>query len=341
MLKIVGDICLTDDYFDIGWGVGSSICKGNNPFAYLTKAEDDIWIGNCECVISDTSIFSNNKANCFRISPSMLRNCRFIDYYCVANNHVMEHGVDAYNETCSNLENISSGIFGSLDKKSVLFEHQKKKVTITAFSLRLDNQIEGNTLYWNFPELSEIENEYNRLVADFKIVYIHWGVEFINYPSISQRLLAHWLIDLGFDLVVGMHPHVLQGFEIYKGKYIYYSIGNFVFNMSWRPAHYSVILNVDLLANVISHQYVKIDKAYHPIILQSDRIPYDFKFEHINKFIQKSNPESYVRHSYFFLQEYQRSNRFSVLKNFYKYKYSVLTDMLMEFCKRRLFCRFN
>ena len=58
---------------------------------------------------------------------------------------------------------------------------------------------------------------------------MHWGEENINYPLRSQKMQAKELIDNGADLIVGTHPHVIQGHEKYKGKYVFYSLGNFFF----------------------------------------------------------------------------------------------------------------
>lgn len=72
--------------------------------------------------------------------------------------------------------------------------------------------------------------------ADLKIVQIHWGVEKATTPLDSQVDLAYRAIDLGADLVIGHHPHVLQGIEKYKGKYICYSLGNFCFGGNQNPS---------------------------------------------------------------------------------------------------------
>ena len=78
---------------------------------------------------------------------------------------------------------------------------------------------EHKPLYWYNPEYSEIIDEFNSLPSDsFKVMFVHWGNEYINRPSVAQKKFAHWLIDIGFDLIIGMHPHVLQGYEDYKGK---------------------------------------------------------------------------------------------------------------------------
>src|SRR5690606_9424735 len=69
-------------------------------------------------------------------------------------------------------------------------------------------------------------------MADLVIVMIHWGIERAPEPEPYQVSKAHALIDAGADLVIGSHPHVLQGLESYKGKWIAYSLGNFIFTVS-------------------------------------------------------------------------------------------------------------
>jgi poly-gamma-glutamate synthesis protein (capsule biosynthesis protein) len=66
--------------------------------------------------------------------------------------------------------------------------------------------------------------------SDYVVVYVHWGVERTNYPEKYQKTMAKQYIDAGADVVIGCHPHVLQGIEFYKGKPIAYSLGNFWFN---------------------------------------------------------------------------------------------------------------
>ena len=68
-----------------------------------------------------------------------------------------------------------------------------------------------------------------RASADLVVVVAHWGVERSDNPDKYQKDLAHRYIDAGADLVVGGHPHVLQGFEQYKGKWIAYSLRQFYF----------------------------------------------------------------------------------------------------------------
>jgi poly-gamma-glutamate synthesis protein (capsule biosynthesis protein) len=69
--------------------------------------------------------------------------------------------------------------------------------------------------------------------AQVVIVFPHWGIEYTFGPSPSQQRLGHLMIDSGADMVIGNHPHWVQSVEIYKGKPIWYSLGNFTFDQSW------------------------------------------------------------------------------------------------------------
>lgn len=71
--------------------------------------------------------------------------------------------------------------------------------------------------------------------ADVVIVYPHWGTEYVGTAGTQQQQQAHAFIDAGADAVIGAHPHVIQNTEVYKGKTIYYSVGNFIFDQYFRP----------------------------------------------------------------------------------------------------------
>jgi poly-gamma-glutamate synthesis protein (capsule biosynthesis protein) len=70
----------------------------------------------------------------------------------------------------------------------------------------------------------------------FVVVYPHWGVEYERRPTRTQMELAHRFIDAGADVIIGAHPHVLQTVEVYNGKAIFYSLGNFIFDQSFSAA---------------------------------------------------------------------------------------------------------
>lgn len=66
MLRFVGDICLSDNDFDKGFGVGSQMTKKANPVTHIIKKEAEIWVGNMECVLSDSTIRTGYNSKCFR-----------------------------------------------------------------------------------------------------------------------------------------------------------------------------------------------------------------------------------------------------------------------------------
>ena len=81
--------------------------------------------------------------------------------------------------------------------------------------------------------------------ADLVIPYFHWGIEYTKDPTVEQQQAAHAAIDAGADMVLGVHPHWIQGIENYKGRLIIYSLGNFIFDQDWsRPTMEGMLLHL-------------------------------------------------------------------------------------------------
>ena len=337
MLKIVGDINLTDGYFDVGFGVGSKLKQGFNPFQHIQRNAEDCWIGNFEGVASETSEKTGNAALQFRVDPQYLNHLKHFNLYGIANNHAMQHGANAYQRTFDYLTACGCLCFGSNAQKSQVFDHQGRRVSIAGFSQRID-AFSKEPCYWHNPEYKEIEQEIRQLPEDaFKIVFVHWGNEFINRPSSQQKRFAHWLVDVGFDMVIGMHPHVLQGYEQYQGKYIFYSLGNFVFDMPWEPTHYGAIVNVDLAGTEpkIGYDYVKIGEDYSPKVVDETEVPLQYRFEELNKLIAiEENSEEYHTAINKYYRQYRKANHKDILKKMLQHP-SVAMGIIKDFIKRR------
>ncbi|MDE5629135.1 MAG: CapA family protein [Muribaculaceae bacterium] len=330
MLKILGDICFADGYFDKGCGVGTAIANGADPFSHLKREDTDFWIGNFECVCS------KSQGDYFTISPEILKSVKHLNLYGVANNHSMQIGNDGYRETIEHLKENNIDFAGSNERRSTIFTHQGKKIGFMAFSMRPDN-FSSSPLYWHIPELSEVETEIKKINdCDFKIAFIHWGYEFINKPNLEQKQLAHWLIDAGIDLVVGMHPHVSQGAEIYKGKYIFYSLGNTVFNMGWEPTKYGLMVNVDLSDEKVKvwSEYTQIGADYFPMIV--DDVPKEFTRSHLDSLIEKTvENEIYFSQAREYTSQYTRANRKAVIRHMLKMPMREKIALISDFVNRR------
>ena len=331
MLKIVGDINFSDGYFDLGFGVGSKIKEGRSPFENLYKKSSDFWIGNFECVCS-----SSETERPFVIHPTNLDKVELLNLFGVANNHVMQHGEVAYREMLDYITQRGILYVGSRENRSVKFEHQNRKIGMLAFSQRPDN-FTSFPLYWSLPEYQEIVKEIDRLVdCDFKIAYIHWGNEFINYPYNDQKQFAHFLVDNGIDLIVGMHPHVLQGCEIYKDKHIFYSLGNFVFYMPWEPTKYSLLINVDFeKRELITTEYIKISNEGFPCVIEE--VPERYSMDYLNKLLKINDEnEKYYTKVYRYYKSYRKVNRCQIVRDFFRMKNKYRINIIKDFVKRRL-----
>ena len=97
---------------------------------------------------------------------------------------------------------------------------------------------------WLDPDLALADIRFARRLADLVIVSVHWGVEYARSPAKEQVDWARQMIDAGADLVVGSHPHVVQPLEEYRGHWIAYSLGNFVFDQPWPITRQGLMLKV-------------------------------------------------------------------------------------------------
>lgn len=338
MIKIVGDINYTDGFFDTGFGIGSLMKKKENPFKHIKREKTDFWFGNFECVASDLSNKDGIYRNQFRISPEHLSHIDHLDLYNVANNHVMQHGDEAYEEMCNYISK-QSKIVGKEDIRVNTFNHDGKTYGVLAFSQR-EEKYSKTPKYWYNPELKEIERELERIKdVDFKIAYVHWGNEFINKPYNDQVILAHYLIDCGFDLVIGLHPHVLQGYEIYKGKYIFYSLGNFIFNMPTDATRYSAIVNLEYINEEfkISFDYVHLGSDNFPRIVKEKDVPKAYTFDFLNTRIYPLvENEIYYQEVFRNIKEYRKKNIKTLVGNLSKFHSKDVIAIFKDFVKRRM-----
>jgi poly-gamma-glutamate synthesis protein (capsule biosynthesis protein) len=123
-----------------------------------------------------------------------------------------------------------------------------------------------------------------RSQADVVIVEMHWGNEYQAVPSERQKEIGHSLIDAGADIIIGNHPHWIQPIEVYNGKIIVYSHGNFVFDQMWSEktregivTRYTFYNKKSIDVEVIP---VKIDDFGQPRVLEGDekeKILYDIR----------------------------------------------------------------
>lgn len=165
---------------------------------------------------------------------------------CLSNNHIMDFGENGLEDTIK-----------ALDENNILHTGGGRNLSAAAKPMRIkdnDNFYEIYNFGWHLEEtvyaekgkagcspreekhiLNCIRNVGNKECK--KIAVMHWGFEYNYLPMPFDIELAHKMIDAGFDMVIGHHPHVVQPMEVYKGKNIYYSIGNFFMGTRRKAFH--------------------------------------------------------------------------------------------------------
>jgi poly-gamma-glutamate synthesis protein (capsule biosynthesis protein) len=151
-----------------------------------------------------------------------------IDIVNLANNHMGNYGKEGIDNTVRILE--ENGIAYTGIEESAVLEVKGKKFGFLGYNEVADA---GPYVSGTDPEVIQREIRQLRDRVDFVIVAFHWGVEYTSNPSENQINLAHLAVDSGADLIIGNHPHWVQGVEIYKDRFISYSHGNFIFDQMW------------------------------------------------------------------------------------------------------------
>lgn len=241
-----GDVLLSDhvlNAYSRAGGISGVLDPG-----YLSEIQSaDYFAVNEEFPFSSRGTQAADKQYTFRLAPekvSMFKEMG-IDAVTLANNHALDYGTDALLDTCEILDRagiLHTGAGKDLDtaKQPVVFEKNGQRVALIG-ATRVIPQADWAATKGHPGMLSSYEVSVEPLLAqiaechasgDRVVVLIHWGIERDETPQEYQRALARRYIDAGADLVIGSHPHVLQGIEYYKGKPIFYSLGNFVFGSS-------------------------------------------------------------------------------------------------------------
>lgn len=191
-------------------------------------AADDLTIVNMEGTLTESET-RQEKTFAFKGSPKYteILTSGSVEAANLANNHSKDYGEQSYTDTIRYLEEAGIVTFGY--ERTAIKEIKGIKVGLVGIYELADGMGRQQQVIDNIRNVKEQG-------AQVVIVSFHWGSEKANYPDDIQKSLAHTAIDNGADLVMGHHPHVLQGIEKYKGKNIVYSLGNFCFGGNKNPS---------------------------------------------------------------------------------------------------------
>jgi gamma-polyglutamate biosynthesis protein CapA len=180
-----------------------------------------------------------------------------IDVVGVANNHAMQHGEAAFLDMLQEIQRAGLEFIGVDDEygqtHAFEFEFGGAKHTVFAVSQRPEEWHKGKVPYslrLDINSLIEEVVELRKSCEGFLICSIHWGLEFLNLPGPEQVATGRRLIDAGVDVVFGHHSHLLQPVERYKQGLIFYSLGNFAFDLWQADMKLSAVVKVHLRRGV-------------------------------------------------------------------------------------------
>lgn len=265
-----GDITIGftgDINFDETWSVmkhmrrkGEGIAGCIDPRLIKKMRGYDYMVVNNEFSISDRGKPMAGKAYTFR-SPR--RNVKLlkqlgVDAVSLANNHVYDYGKQAFLDTMSTLEKngikyTGGGKNSSEARKPVYFQCKGKTIAVIA-ATRAEKYVLTPAAGKNSPGVFRTydDTQYCRAIkkakkkADVVIAFVHWGTEYSTKLEDAQRTQAKDYINAGADVIVGAHTHCLQGVGSYKGKPIFYSLGNYWFN---EKTLYTTLLQLTIKEN--------------------------------------------------------------------------------------------
>jgi poly-gamma-glutamate capsule biosynthesis protein CapA/YwtB (metallophosphatase superfamily) len=254
VLTAVGDIMLAGS-------AAPTLSREGYGYPFLSTAHllrgSDITVGNLETPISCKGLEFTGKMYRFKASPKAAAAIREAGFsvLTLANNHIMDYGAQGLSETLDNLKKQKIHYTGAgrnlaEARKPALVEKNGQKIVFLAYSLTYPVEFyAGHDQPGAAPGYSRFFREdisKAKSGADYVVVSFHWGAEGEVFPKPYQVTVARTAIDAGADVVIGHHPHVLQGVECYKGRLILYSLGNYAFGSMSRNADTSVLARIVL-----------------------------------------------------------------------------------------------
>jgi gamma-polyglutamate biosynthesis protein CapA len=241
-------------------GVSQVIAENGVDYLFESTSEIishyDLAFCNLECALSNRGT-PLEKRFLFRADPSSafsLSTAGF-DIVCLGNNHTVDYGYDALLDTKNAIYDVGmievgTQVAGTDDIGVRIVEKNGLAIGFLAFCDLYDVAGEAPEEYPSVMMIDPVTLP--QQVADAKsqcdvlVVSMHWGVDYVDFPTERQQALAKLCIDNGADLILGHHPHVLQEMEFYKDKPIVYSMGGFVWDSSRDGADHSGIFVFEL-----------------------------------------------------------------------------------------------
>ena len=290
-------IIMAGDVMLGSWGIEEIQKNGlEYPIQNLRSAfsDSDVNMCNIEAPFTSSSDKFPDKTYTFKVPVEYIEvlSKLNIHYVTLANNHIMDYGKSGLEETIKTLNeagiNFSgSGLTESEALEPAVFAIKNKKIAVIAAGAIFPKEFwatdttAGVFFPWEEKLIAALNNA--RPTVDYLFVTFHWGAEKRETPKKYQNGLASLCINHGADLVWGHHPHVVQGIELYKGKPVIYSLGNFIFASFSQSANGMVVKAIFNDTEMVSLQILPLNVDNFANPLQPSFFNGQKKIDFINK----------------------------------------------------------
>lgn len=280
VITAVGDIMLA--------GSGEAVYrKRGYDYAFAATRnilmQSDIVTGNLESPLTTHGVEFTEKKFRFKTPPeavTALKSAGFT-YLSLANNHIADFGPEGLMQTLATLDSqniLHSGAGENLmdARKAAIVDIRGIRVALLAYSLTHPQEFfAGSTRPGTAPGyLTQYTNDIRKAKehADCVIVSFHWGGEGENSVKPYQRSTARKAIDAGADIIIGHHPHILQGVEYYRKGIIFYSLGNFVFGSLSKTSSLSIIARITFNQGISEVEIIPLNVRNSEVRFQPRRL---------------------------------------------------------------------
>lgn len=200
-----------------------------------------------------------------------------VDLVNLANNHISDYGQKGLGETAEAL--VQNNVTPVTPEEIVIQNIKTQKIAFLGYG-DINQRVNQEKIKAQIQRASSL--------ADVVIVSFHWGTEYAAYPNKRQQELAHLAIDSGADLIIGNHPHWTQPVEIYRGRLIVYSHGNFIFDQMWSPK-----TREGMIGKYIFYENQLIDAEFFPVLINNAYQPDLLGNEEKEAFLEDFKQRSY------------------------------------------------
>lgn len=279
-IGLMGDVFPADLPNSLGIGVGSRFSQSN---------QDD-WIKHFRQYTGNNDLnFCNLEAPLILEVNETLRApfAGYVDFgsflqrsnigvVSIANNHILEHGTESFRKTIDILDENDVRYIGrdqGHGPNITFLDVDGLRLAFTGFSdVHGIQRIAGTYATYSEEQVLATTREMREKGADYIFISLHWGDEYCDIPHIDQIEAAHRFIDNGANVIIGHHPHVIQPVERYRNGLVFYSLGNFLFDMIWsKEVRSGMFVTLYLSPNL------GVDYHIRPTLLASDFRPVELR----------------------------------------------------------------